>query len=238
MTSYAYRLPILHFCPSSTTPVRTGTPRSRGKIAHRVAPGRNAVRRVQALGAPKELLWRTGRWRTERADYRHYLLARPRRAAILPEGLHRSRTALRQVGARQKPSQRSVTDTERLRRCTTANLSGYYAGPLHGLRHTYASLLIMAGKHPKYISSQMGHAAAAFSLDVYGHLMERVRVQPVEWIDDLVFPEGWEAALNLHLSGALPSATEGSRVQQSAWWAVQVLNLRPHPCEGCALPLS
>ena len=22
------------------------------------------------------------------------------------------------------------------------------------------------------------------------------------------------------------------------WWARQGLNLRPHPCEGCALPLS
>ena len=25
---------------------------------------------------------------------------------------------------------------------------------------------------------------------------------------------------------------------RSAWWARQGLNLRPHPCEGCALPLS
>ncbi len=24
----------------------------------------------------------------------------------------------------------------------------------------------------------------------------------------------------------------------SYWWARQGLNLRPHPCEGCALPLS
>ena len=28
----------------------------------------------------------------------------------------------------------------------------------------------------------------------------------------------------------------GCRVE--AWWARQGLNLRPHPCEGCALPLS
>jgi hypothetical protein len=25
---------------------------------------------------------------------------------------------------------------------------------------------------------------------------------------------------------------------KSTWWARQGLNLRPHPCEGCALPLS
>ena len=26
--------------------------------------------------------------------------------------------------------------------------------------------------------------------------------------------------------------------QGRLWWARQGLNLRPHPCEGCALPLS
>jgi hypothetical protein len=26
--------------------------------------------------------------------------------------------------------------------------------------------------------------------------------------------------------------------QRALWWARQGLNLRPHPCEGCALPLS
>ncbi len=29
----------------------------------------------------------------------------------------------------------------------------------HDLRHTFASLLIMAGKHPKYICAQIGHTA-------------------------------------------------------------------------------
>ncbi len=48
----------------------------------------------------------------------------------------------------------------------------------------------MAGKHPKYISNQMGHASAAFPLDTYGHLMERLPARPLEWIDDLVFPRG------------------------------------------------
>ena len=27
-------------------------------------------------------------------------------------------------------------------------------------------------------------------------------------------------------------------IEGGAWWAQQGLNLRPHPCEGCALPLS
>jgi len=83
------------------------------------------------------------------------------------------------------------------------------------LRHTYASLLIAAGKHPKYIAAQLGHASAAFTLDVYGHLMDRLPTHPVEWIDELVFPEGLETALKLHLSGA-PQRVSGCNPVQSA----------------------
>ncbi len=42
------------------------------------------------------------------------------------------------------------------------------------------------------------HNSAAFTLDIYRHLMDRVSVRPVEWIDDLVFSAGAAAALKLH----------------------------------------
>lgn len=60
----------------------------------------------------------------------------------------------------------------------------------HDLRHQFVSLLIAAGKHPKYISTQAGHGSAGFTLDRYGHLLEGMAAQPVEWIDDLV--GGWD----------------------------------------------
>src|SRR5439155_17709555 len=41
----------------------------------------------------------------------------------------------------------------------------------HDLRHTYASLLIAQGAHPKYIQAQLGHASIQTTLDRYGHLM-------------------------------------------------------------------
>ena len=40
----------------------------------------------------------------------------------------------------------------------------------HDLRHTYASLLIAQGAHPKYIQAQLGHASIQTTLDRYGHL--------------------------------------------------------------------
>ena len=87
-----------------------------------------------------------------------------------------------------------------------------HGGP-YDLRHAFASLLIAAGKNPLYIARQMGHYSAGFCLDTYGHLMEPLSKRQVEWIDELVFPEGYEAALKLHLSGALSSATACDPVQ-------------------------
>jgi integrase len=42
---------------------------------------------------------------------------------------------------------------------------------LHGLRHTWASLALQAGVNPKVVSERLGHAAVAFTLDRYSHVM-------------------------------------------------------------------
>jgi integrase len=42
---------------------------------------------------------------------------------------------------------------------------------LHEARHTFASLMIAAGVNPKALSSYLGHASIAITLDRYGHLM-------------------------------------------------------------------
>lgn len=38
---------------------------------------------------------------------------------------------------------------------------------LHGLRHTYATTALRSGIHPKIVSSRLGHAKVAFTLDTY-----------------------------------------------------------------------
>lgn len=43
----------------------------------------------------------------------------------------------------------------------------------HGLRHTYASILIALGKDPVSVMAQLGHTDPAFSLRVYTHMMCR-----------------------------------------------------------------
>jgi integrase len=44
----------------------------------------------------------------------------------------------------------------------------------HDLRHTYAAMLIAQGLNVVYVSRQLGHAYASFTLDSYGGLFDRV----------------------------------------------------------------
>lgn len=42
---------------------------------------------------------------------------------------------------------------------------------LHDLRHTHATLLLLAGVHPKIVSERLGHASVAITLDIYSHVL-------------------------------------------------------------------
>jgi integrase len=41
---------------------------------------------------------------------------------------------------------------------------------LHDLRHTWATLALQAGIHPKVVSERLGHATTGFTLDIYSHV--------------------------------------------------------------------
>lgn len=45
----------------------------------------------------------------------------------------------------------------------------------HDLRHTFATLSIQNGDNIKVLSSNLGHATVAFTLDVYGHVTDQMR---------------------------------------------------------------
>ncbi len=46
---------------------------------------------------------------------------------------------------------------------------------LHDLRHTYATMSIHTGNDIKTVQENLGHATAAFTLDVYGHVTEEMK---------------------------------------------------------------
>jgi integrase len=64
---------------------------------------------------------------------------------------------------------------------------------LHDVRHSYASLLLQQGAELLYVSEQLGHHAASFTLERYVHLMPRNRRGYVNRFDHLA-PAGTPAA--------------------------------------------
>jgi len=61
-----------------------------------------------------------------------------------------------------KPAQKAMAE----------QITGWEHRTLHDLRHTFASLLIAAGEHPKVIQNALGHARLSTTMDIYGHLMD------------------------------------------------------------------
>ena len=53
----------------------------------------------------------------------------------------------------------------------------------HDLRHSYAVASIRSGDDIKTVRENLGHATAAFTLDVYGHVTERMKKESADWME-------------------------------------------------------
>jgi integrase len=58
--------------------------------------------------------------------------------------------------------------------------------PLHGLRHTYATLALASGVNPRIVSARLGHATVALTLDVYSHVLPQQDREAAERIAELL----------------------------------------------------
>ena len=94
---------------------------------------------------------------------------------------------------------------------------------LYDLRHTAATLALSAGVPPKVVAEQLGHASAAFTLDVYSHLLPHMQEQAAMKVEEILLgraplqPSGRTRRKKRHSeAGAkkLPSA-EGAITQSS-----------------------
>jgi integrase len=60
---------------------------------------------------------------------------------------------------------------------------------LHDLRHTYATLALAAGIHPKVVSERLGHASIAITLDTYSHAVPALSEEAASRVAALVLPD-------------------------------------------------
>ncbi len=59
---------------------------------------------------------------------------------------------------------------------------------LHDLRHTSATVALLAGVHPKVVTERHGHASTQITLDRYSHVLESMQVTAAEAIGRFLQP--------------------------------------------------
>ena len=57
--------------------------------------------------------------------------------------------------------------------CRNYNVRGVFRS--HELRHSYAVAALRSGDDIKTVQGNLGHATAAFTLDVYGHVTDQMK---------------------------------------------------------------
>jgi len=70
-----------------------------------------------------------------------------------------------------------------------ARKAGLPSTRFHDLRHTFASLMLLAGIHPKIVSEMLGHSSVAFTLDTYSHVIGGLQRIAVRRLDEVLQPE-------------------------------------------------
>jgi integrase len=67
-------------------------------------------------------------------------------------------------------------------------ISGLPRIRLHDLRHSYATVALSRGVHPKIVSERLGHATVGITLDLYSHVAEPIARDAAEDIASTMFP--------------------------------------------------
>lgn len=58
--------------------------------------------------------------------------------------------------------------------------------PLHGLRHSHATILLQAGTHPRVVMERLGHSSIRVTLDTYSHVVGGLQELAAQKFDDLI----------------------------------------------------
>ena len=64
---------------------------------------------------------------------------------------------------------------------------------LYDLRHTCATLMLIAGVHPKVVSERLGHASVKITLDTYSHVLPTMQREATEKLGNLLYENDDEA---------------------------------------------
>ena len=102
----------------------------------------------------------------------------------------------------------------------------------HSTRHTFASLALDSGMSIRFVADQLGHSSAAFTLEIYAHLL------PVK-VGDMGFAEfGRPPGVTIRHQRKPtpirknPRSPQATGLQQESWSARPGSNRRPSAWEA------
>lgn len=86
----------------------------------------------------------------------------------------------RPAGRPYHPERFSRSFMERVRQLGLPALS------VHGMRHTWATLALQAGVHPKVVQERLGHSTISITLDTYSHVLPSMETDAAERVAALI----------------------------------------------------
>lgn len=130
-----------------------------GRVSVGEAKTEAGIRKIEMLPALRDelLTWRARAPRTRPTDYVFATAAGGRpskdnlRSRVIAPAIRRASASLEAKDLGQLPDRLTP----------------------HGLRHTYASILVALGEDPRHVMEQIGHTDPAFTLRIYTHGMRR-----------------------------------------------------------------
>lgn len=57
---------------------------------------------------------------------------------------------------------------------------------VHGLRHTWATLALQAGVHPKVVQERLGHSTISVTMDIYSHVLPSMESDAADRVAALI----------------------------------------------------
>ena len=64
--------------------------------------------------------------------------------------------------------------------------AGLPATRFHDLRHTHATLCLLAGENPRSVQERLGHALVVITLDTYSHVLPSVKTDAASKLDGII----------------------------------------------------
>jgi integrase len=86
-------------------------------------------------------------------------------------------------GSWLRPDAVSASFLRRVRRYGLPRLT------LHSLRHTWATLALERGVHPRVVQERLGHSTIAITLGIYSHVSPTLHDEAAQLVADLVMPQ-------------------------------------------------